>query len=311
MSRIFDALQRSGTEKSGVEYPDMMTVATEVFETPQERPTSDVDPAILREALTDLARDGFSTEEPVDTSSGYKTAADPMPAFGSVRPNISPSNRLVFFNEPNSLAAEKFRYLGVRLRQLQQSRPLKKVLITSVIPQEGKSTVAANIACTLARRRQQKTILIDGDLRRPTVAKLFGLPNLPGMSEWLRRMGTPATSIHQVEGSRLYLLPAGSVPENPLELLQSSRLSHSLQMLTNWFDWIVIDSPPVLPMADTSIWMQLADGVLLVTRQGVTERDRLRRGLAALEPNKLLGCVMNGATKTHRSDSYYQAKTIE
>ena len=84
-----------------------------------------------------------------------------------------------------SLVAEKFRFLGVRLRHLQQKRPFKRLLITSSMPEEGKSTVAANLACTLARRQQQKILLLDGDLRRPTLARQFGLGKLPGLSEWL------------------------------------------------------------------------------------------------------------------------------
>ncbi len=92
---------------------------------------------------------------------------------------------MVSVAEEGSLGAEKFRFLAVRLRQLRQNRPLKKILITSTIPQEGKSTVAANLACTLARRKNQKTLLLDGDLRRPTMVNQFGFGKVPGLCEWL------------------------------------------------------------------------------------------------------------------------------
>jgi Mrp family chromosome partitioning ATPase len=106
--------------------------------------------------------------------------------FPSLPVSLLPNSRLVAIGEEESLGAEKFRFLAVRLRQLRQSRTMKKVLITSTIPQEGKSTVAANLACTLARRKQHKTLLLEGDLRRPTVAQKFGMGNVPGLSEQRR-----------------------------------------------------------------------------------------------------------------------------
>ena len=105
--------------------------------------------------------------------------------------------------------------------------------------------------------------------------------------------------------SGLWVLPAGSAPENPLELMQSGKLSPLMEQLTAWFDWIVIDSPPVLPLADTSIWARLADGILLVTRKSITEKQQLQRGLEALERSKLLGALVNGSTDAAHSD-YYQ-----
>jgi capsular exopolysaccharide synthesis family protein len=231
---------------------------------------------------------------------------DQFSQFQTLKVLIPPQSRIVCVTDKDSLAAEKFRFLGVRLRQLQQTRALKKVLITSTIPQEGKSMVAANLACTLARRTQQKTLLIDGDLRRPTVARLFGLGKTPGLGEWLQGERGPITSIYRLEEAGLWILPAGNSLRNPLEAMQSGRLAGLMDQLTSWFDWIIIDSPPVLPLADTSIWMRLADGVLLVTRQGTTERDPLKRGIETLEPSKLIGAVINGLANTKISEYYYQ-----
>ena len=239
------------------------------------------------------------TQEPETNDSAF-----PTELISVVSAN--PSSRLVYFSEPNGLAAENFRFLGVRLRQLQQKRVLKKVLITSTIPQEGKSLVAANLACTLARRGH-KVLLLDGDLRRPTLGKLFGLGEIPGISEWLQRQGEPTRCIYQLDDTRLWILPAGNSPQNALELMQSGKLAGLMQKLTAWFDWIIIDSPPLLPLGDTSIWMRVADGALLVVRQGVTERKLLKKGLEALDRSKLLGTVLNGSTKTAHSDYYYQA----
>jgi len=115
----------------------------------------------------------------------------------------------------------------------------------------------------------------------------------------------PITNIYHLEGAGFWFLPAGSPPEINLDLMQSERLAELMNQLTGWFDWIVIDSPPIVPLADTSIWVRSADGVLLVAREGTTQRRQLKRGLQALEPSKLLGVVLNSSTNPDH-DSYYQ-----
>ena len=177
--------------------------------------------------------------------------------FQSQQVVVPAEKRLVCFTDSESLAAEKFRLLGVRLQHLRRDRALKKVLITSTIPQEGKSMVSANLACTLALRTQQRTLLVEGDVRRPTLSQMFGVGRMPGICECLQGERSLMKSIYQLEGPGLWLLPAGSAPRNPLELLQSGKLSAMMDQLTAWFDWIIIDSPPVMPLADTSVWMRV------------------------------------------------------
>jgi capsular exopolysaccharide synthesis family protein len=218
--------------------------------------------------------------------------------------SIPPDSRLVSVGKEESLGAEKFRFLAVRLRHLRQSRPLKKILITSSIPQEGKSTVAANLACTLARRKQQKTLLLEGDLRRPTLAARFGLGRIPGLCEWLSGQ-TKGINLYRLESLGLWVLPAGAAPQNPLELMQSGKLAPLMTQLEACFDWIVIDSPPILPLADASMWSRLAEGILLVTRKGTTEKKQLLRGLETIEKSKLLGALVNSSTNAAHTD-YYQ-----
>jgi capsular exopolysaccharide synthesis family protein len=165
--------------------------------------------------------------------------------------------------------------------------------------------VAANLACALARRRQQRVLLLDGDLRRPSLSQLFGVARIPGLWEWLQSEPNPMTSIYHLDGPGLWFLPAGSMPGNPLEVMQSGRLRALMDRLSELFDWIIIDSPPVLPLADTSVWARLADGILLVTRQGTTEKKQLQRGLEALERQKLIGALLNCSRNTAHSDYYY------
>ena len=245
MSRLFEALQRSESEKSGAPFFQPPAAATELLE---------------------VAEKGRSDSQ----------------EFKSVHISLAPDNRLVCLTAKESLGAEKFRFLAVRLRQMQQARALKRVLVTSTLAEEGKSLVSANLAVTLARRHWQKTLLIEGDLRRPVQAGRFGLGKLPGLTEWLFDGVGPITSIYRLEEAGLWILPAGSPPANPLELMQSRRLSALLDDLSELFDWIVIDSPPLLPLADTSVWSRRSDGVVLVVREGKSEKRQLKAGLEAL-----------------------------
>jgi capsular exopolysaccharide synthesis family protein len=293
MSNIFDALQRAESESSDGK-SSTLTLATELLQAAEQK---------LRDsgAIVDPPASPAS-EDSVDSTPA--APLDELERCPILPVSISEDSRLVSVGKEGSLGAEKFRFLAVRLRQLRQSRPLKKVLITSTIPQEGKSTVAANLACTLARRKPQKTLLLEGDLRRPNIAAQFGLGRLPGLCEWLSGE-TPTINIYRLEGLGVWLLPAGTAPQNPLELMQSGKLSILMEQLEAWFDWIVIDSPPVLPLADTSLWSRLADGILLVTRKGTTEKQQLQRGLEAIEKSKLLGALVNSSSNASHSD-YYQ-----
>jgi capsular exopolysaccharide synthesis family protein len=313
MSHIFDALQKSVAKNGDVELPSAL-LATQLLEATERKTaaaramTAVLEEATLPKEIAEMLAPGApvrtSTESPAENNEWVDgSAVDQFTQFPTLHVLVPPQSRLVCITDKESLAAEKFRYLSVRLRQLQQNRPLKKLLITSSIPEEGKSMVAANLACALAQRTRHRTLLMDGDLRRPSVAKLFGLGKIPGITEWLKGDLGPMTSIYHLKEAGLWVLPAGDSSRNPLELMQSGRLSGLMEQLTSWFDWIVIDSPPVLPLADTSIWMRLADGVLLVTRQGATEKKQLKRALEAIEQNKLLGALLNSSEST--TNNYY------
>jgi capsular exopolysaccharide synthesis family protein len=304
MSRIFDALQRSGTEQSGIEYPDTMSVATEVFEAPRrqvpsEKATTDQAPALEAPVVPVPVTEALAQE-------GEREETPPA-EFPSLEVCLAPSSRLVYFTEPDGLAAEKLRFLGVRLRQLQQNRRLKKVLITSTIPEEGKSLISANLAGVLARKKQ-RVLLLEGDLRRPVLAQQFGLGRLAGLAEWLQSGLRTAANIYHLGGPDFWLMPAGEPPANPIELMQSGRLSELMGQLATMFDWIIVDSPPLLPLADTTIWARFMDGTLLVVREGKTEKARLQKGLEVLKKSELLGIVLNGVTHLSNENDYYYSR---
>src|SRR5579871_2582967 len=252
----------------------------------------------------------FASALQLEPQQTVETVAEPQSAgeldqFPSLHVALAGASRLFCLTQRDSLGAEKFRFLGLRLRQLQQSQALKRILVTSTIPEEGKSTISGNLATTLARKRQQKVLLIDGDLRRPSLNRLLGLHHLRGLSEWLQGDATAAEPIYRLEEPGFWFMPAGSPPENPLDLMHLTRYATLMERLSGWFDWIVIDTPPVLPLADTSVWAKSADGILLVTREGTTRKRELQRGLAALDATKLLGVVINSTHNTEH-DNYYQ-----
>jgi capsular exopolysaccharide synthesis family protein len=279
MSRIFDALLKSKLEGNSPDFPLMSSLAAEMP---------------LAAEMTEVMEGESNDFVPNDVGQFQSEAMCP-----------GPDSRLVCLTDQASLGAEKFRFLGVRLRQLRQSRSLQHLLITSTIPDEGKSMVSANLAITLAQRKQQKVLLLDGDLRRSSLSLRFGLPALPGLSEWLQGDLGPITSIYRLEEAGFWFLPAGNPPDSNLDLMHPERLSELMNQLTSWFDWILIDSPPLVPLADTSIWMRSADGVLLVVREGTTQKRQLQRGLQILQRSKLLGVVMNSTTNPDH-DNYYQ-----
>lgn len=228
------------------------------------------------------------------------------PTFQSIDTSLLPeSSRLVTITDPSGLGAEKFRVLATRLKNMQQKRPLKRLLITSSIVQEGKSLVSSNLAITLARHEMQRVLLIDGDLRKPVMANRFGLADRPGLSEFLLGDQPVEGFIYHLENLGVDLMPAGMIPENPLELLQSTKLRTMLTRMSALFDWVIIDSPPLVPVADANVWGRLTDGMVLVTRQGVSERKMLQKGLKPLDNPALLGVVFNGSTDSHHHYYYY------
>jgi capsular exopolysaccharide synthesis family protein len=206
---------------------------------------------------------------------------------------------------PASMGAEKFRMLVVRLQQLRERQQLQRLVITSAVKGEGKSVVSANLAITCAHR--QRTLLIDGDLRQSGLAELFGTQGVPGLTDWWHQEDEISTFLKRITSTPLWFLPAGTGTENPLEILQSARLAEMLARLAQWFSWIIIDSPPLVPVADPNVWVANADGALLVVRQGKTPKRLLRKALEEAAGMKLLGVVVNASQDTghHHYAQYY------
>jgi capsular exopolysaccharide synthesis family protein len=297
MSKIFEALQRSVSERNGFPLSEAADVATELLQQTEK----------LQLSVSEKAAFLFSDAPPHATEpihEAEKTAS--IESCSVLVPNPSPDSRVVAITEPGGIAAEKFRLLAVRLRNLKQKRDLKRVLVTSALPDEGKSVVAMNLACTLARYKQLRVLLVEGDMRRPKIQSTLGLPPMKGLSEWLRSDLPISEVIYPVNspGLNLSLLPAGEPLSDPVGMMQSGRLATVLDRLTESFDWIIIDSTPILPVAETGVWARLSQGILMVVREAKTEKRQLQKALDALDSSTLLGVVLNSSSNNEHK-SYY------
>lgn len=318
MSLIFDALQRAEGERSGDELTavtellqriENQTLATKNTET-TDSSAADADAVQGHRATSGNTATVSAPENSTVTEQGVARDRDEVLArFSTIPLSLPPTSQLVCAVNNESLPAEKFRFLGVRLRHLRRTRTLNKVLVTSTIPHEGKTTVAANLAYTLARNGRQKVLLLEGDVRRPALTHMFNQSHLLGLCDYLQGDSSELANIYRFEDTSLWFLPAGKVTGNPLEVLQSGGLPPLMDRLSTLFDWVIVDSPPVLPLADTSVWMRIADGVLLVARQGTTEKKYLKEGLEALDQKKLIGAVLNSSENAAQNEHYYYYRT--
>ena len=214
----------------------------------------------------------------------------------------TPQARLVAISDEHGHAAEKVRVLATKLRHIASRRHLKTVLVTSSMQGEGKSVIAANLAITLAKSAHVRVLLIDGDFRQPTLASKLGCTPQKALADWWREPLPIQQLLHKEKDLPLWFLPAGRFENQPLEVLQSPRLAELMKQLTETFDWIVIDSPPMVPLADSNVWANFADGVMVVVREKYTQLDPLNQTIETVEPKKFLGIVMND---THISASKY------
>jgi capsular exopolysaccharide synthesis family protein len=224
-----------------------------------------------------------------------------------VKVKVTASSRLVALSEPQGLGAEKFRALATRLENLRRQKEIKSLQITSGVPNEGKTLVAANLAVTFATRSHSKVLLLEGDWHRPSLSDLLGLNDLRGISHWWSEQATDITHfLYQLNDMPLWYITAGNVHEQPSHILQSARFEKAFHRLTGGFDWIVVDSTPMLPTADANLWSRLVDGTLLVVREGVASIKALQKGLESLDNLKLIGTVLNEASESDRTGYGYQ-----
>jgi capsular exopolysaccharide synthesis family protein len=218
-----------------------------------------------------------------------------------------PENHVLGASDKDRLGVERFKLLRYRLYRLRQQRTVKSVLITSAIPKEGKTTVAANLAVTLAQA-SERVLLADADLRKPSLHSLFGLTPAEGLAGHLQGRVELLGSLRRVDPLGFFFLGAGRSPANPVELLQGEAMRNAVKNTATVFDWVVIDSPPILPLADGRFLASLCDAVIVVVREEYTRQEDLRELMAALKGTNLAGIVLNGSNSVKkRSYAYYSS----
>ena len=215
------------------------------------------------------------------------------------------SSMLFFDEDENRRGAEEFRTLRSRLYQIREKISLKKLLITSALPKEGKSFVAANLAQVMVRQQGRRALIIDADLRSPGMHRHLGAKQSPGLSDYLMGESDEFSTLQRGPMENLFFVPAGRSVAGAAELLSNGRLKVFLQRVEPLFDWIILDTPPVIPVSDSTLLANFCDGVIMVVRSNVTPSDLARRAREEFQDKLLLGVVLNGTTSGESSQSKY------
>jgi capsular exopolysaccharide synthesis family protein len=246
-----------------------------------------------------------SSTSSVEAASDHVQEATRLDQISVEEVQVQPGSRIVVHTDPGSAGADRFRFLRMCLRELWSAGKLKSLLITSPLPQEGKSTIALNLATALAEGGKRTVLLIEADLHRPTLTEQLGLERRAGLADCLEGSLSPFSALRRLEPIGWYLLPAGETRRNPTELLQTEAFAGVLQKLSPHFDWILIDSPPVIPLTDALSLARLANATLLVAREGRTPREAIEKAIAVVGRQRVLGIVLNAVEGLDRMYSGY------
>ena len=295
MSRIHEALKKAEQERAAAQpvenSPSLPSAATEVI-------------ARTHEGLD-------------DAPSIFKHSTAIAPALGAQRrfedlcqqcahPHWHPDPNVSIFSNPalSANAAEQFRTLRSRLYQLRGSQQLRTLLIASSLPAEGKTFVTNNLAQAIVRQPDRRCLIIDADLRCSRLHVPLGAPPLPGLTDYLVGDADETTVIQHGQEGNLCFIPGGKEVANPSELLLNGRLKTLLERVTPIFDWVILDSPPLLPVADASLLADHVDGVILVVRAASTPTIAAERACQELQRRNVLGVVLNAVDESQSYGSY-------
>jgi receptor protein-tyrosine kinase len=249
----------------------------------------------------DDARTGTSSDH-------HGPATEGVPLASILPRKFIDDAHLVMVNSQKDAVAERYRRLRARLEVPSEDGTAapRTILVTSAVPDEGKTTTAFNLALAFSEERQRSTVLVDLDLRRPSVGRYLMPAPKVGVTELLTSPIGLEHALITPTGTRLSVLPAGKPRSNPTELLRSASLATLLAELGKRFDWVVVDTPPIVPFSDASVLQPLVDGTILVVRAGATSKATVERALENLEGGFLLGVVLNDVVQTPVDRYYYR-----
>ena len=216
------------------------------------------------------------------------------------------STTTLISNNPKSIAAEAYRTLRTNIQFYDVGEPVKRLMVTSAGPGEGKSTTLANLAISFTQNGS-KVILVDADLRRPTAHKRFEVSNLRGVTDVLTGKSNLEQALQNTHIEGLRILTCGSIPPNPSEMLGSKKMRELIDSLAGMADIVLIDAPPVLAVTDAAVLATAVDGVLLVAWSGQVSREMAQKAKAQLEAvrARILGVVLNGIKIDGSQQHYY------
>ncbi|WP_271399242.1 CpsD/CapB family tyrosine-protein kinase [Salinicoccus roseus] len=219
---------------------------------------------------------------------------------------VSGPRQLIVEKQPKSPVSEQFRTVRTNIMYSNIDTEIKTVLVTSATPGAGKSTTAANLAVAYAQSGK-RTVLIDADLRRPTMHYTFEMTNQRGMSTAIVNDVPVENIVRETEIENLDLITSGPIPPNPSELLSSKKMVHLLKTFSMHYDMVIIDSPPLLAVTDAQVLSKITDGTVLVTNVAANNRDRLleAKDLLKKADANILGVVMNNKKMNTKKDDYY------
>jgi protein-tyrosine kinase len=298
MSRIHEALKKAEQERAAALTAD---------------PASQVSSATTPIAMPSHAHQGSSVSTailgpaaPIEEMKGDFLRFEDLQARCS-HPIWKPDpNVNIFFNSDLSArGAEQFRTLRSRLYQLRNTMSIRTLLVTSSIPGEGKTFVSNNLAQAFVRQPDRRVLLIDADLRCSRLHVPLGAPPSPGLTDYLRGEVDEMGVIQHGKEGNLCFIPGGSDVTNPSELLLNGRLKRLLSRVTPMFDWVILDSPPCLPVADSMHLADLCDGILMVVRAGFTPSETAKRACQEMQGKNVLGVVLNAVEESHLYGEYY------
>ena len=227
-------------------------------------------------------------------------------------------SRLIAFFQPRSLGGEQFRKLRTHLFSLSKENPPRTIMVTSAVPDEGKTMVTANLAAGIAYDFQAYALLVDCDFGNSTLSRWFGMELRSGLSDYLMGNGDIPSLLVKTEVDKLSLLTSGNAPENPTELMGSRRMENLVTELKSRYRdrYIIFDTTPLLATSEAEVLGKLVDGILVVVRAGRTPRETLKQAIAPLDKRKILGFVLNHVefkssalfSRYFGSDGYYYRK---
>jgi len=298
MSRIHEALKKAEQERSAVQ----ATSARVLTAAPA------ASPAISTIAAPD-SEGGRSlpTEELIAHSAGYLRFDDLRKHCAHPQWHLDPNVNVFINSALTAHGSEQFRTLRSRLYQMRSSQQLRTLLVTSSVPAEGKTFVTNNLAQAIVRQPDRRALIIDADLRCSRLHVPLGAPASPGLTDYLRgEVDELAIIQHGLEGN-LCFIPGGNAVTNPSELLSNGRMKVLLDRVMPVFDWVILDSAPLLPVADSSVLADLVDGALLVIRAGQTPVETAQRACQELQGRNIVGVVLNAVGPQHAYGAYYSS----